>query len=132
MTVLLRPVPLNRPLTDDIDERTTPSGSLDDSMNIRPDPCDLQFGVACTAADAEDPSLRGANGLAMPPEPELDPDVVVEGLFDVRSVDLPECDHLEPHRAQGTRNHQPAEAAVDEEIGELIRRLRASASRRHG
>src|SRR5881296_2420042 len=135
--VRLRPLPLHRLLTDDIDERTASSRPLSDSVNVRPDPCELQLSGPCAIADAEDPGLRDSNGFSMPSEAEMvscqqdsarfglldDPYVVVEGLFDGRAVGLPEGDDLESHRAESSGDGQTAEAPVDEELGEPVRRL---------
>ena len=61
---LSRSVPLHRLLKDDVDEGPSSSGPLNDPLDVRAHPGNLQLDVLGATSDAEDPGPGSKNGLS--------------------------------------------------------------------
>lgn len=114
-------------------------------MNVRGHPGDLQIDVLRTAAHTEDAGLGDLDCLSVAPLPQFvprekdppgcslfnDPDVIVQLLFDLGAVGLPESYDFETQLTERVGQCQATKAAVDEELRRWFRRLGAAACRRH-
>ena len=105
----------------------------------------LHIDVLRTTAHTEDAGLGELDCLSMTPLSQFvacekdpascslfnDPDVIVELLFDLGAVGLPQGHDLETQLSKPVRKRQATQTPVDEELRRWFRRLRAAACRRH-